>query len=71
MPAPRKGPQRTPAVPEPSRRSPPVGRPQAGRPRDTAPGELTPDQVRRAWSLQHPERPEVASALERLYRRRF
>jgi hypothetical protein len=32
---------------------------------------LTPDGLRRRWELHHPGRPEVASALERLFRRRY
>ncbi|HEY9722939.1 MAG TPA: hypothetical protein V6D47_13085 [Oscillatoriaceae cyanobacterium] len=48
----------------PSRKRPKAG---AQHPRKLA-GVWTPDRARRQWELHHPERPEVAAALERLYR---
>lgn len=30
---------------------------------------LTPDGLRRLWEMHHPDRPEIRSSLERLYRR--
>ena len=32
---------------------------------------LTPDGLRRAWELHHPDRPEIRSNLERLFRRLY
>lgn len=32
---------------------------------------LTPDGLRRQWELHHPDRPEIRSSLERLFRRGF
>lgn len=33
--------------------------------------DLTPDGLRRLWELHHPDRPEIRSSLERLFRRRY
>lgn len=32
---------------------------------------LTPERLRRLWALEHPDRPEIRSSLERLYRRGY
>lgn len=32
---------------------------------------LTPDGLRRLWQLHHPDRPEIRSSLERLFRRGY
>lgn len=32
---------------------------------------LTPERLRTLWALEHPDRPEVRSSLERLYRRKY